>query len=332
MKESGLYPDGKTVVWIVAGGVTSAIFFFTSIFVPLVGSFIGILAPLPVLILSLRRGWSAGILTSLAATLIVGFALKPMVALYFFVQFAMLALVASYLIENRATFGVTMLLSAVIVASGFFLLIGWQASSMHLGFFETLKKPIQENVQVVLQNYPGLSGEEAKEMQAMFQKMLSLLIVLVPTLIVIGSWLILLVNLYLLDRLHFVLGRKVLKAYDLNVWRVPDHFIWFVILPGFGVFLLHGTYRIVALNILIAALTVYFFQGFCIINFYLAKKDVPPFIKILIYFTLFVIQIVAVMVVVLGLLDMWIDFRKIFHKKPEEPPPPEAHPGGEDIE
>jgi len=41
----------------------------------------------------------------------------------------------------------------------------------------------------------------------------------------------------------------------------------------------------------------------------------------MIYFTLFVIQIVAVMVVLLGLLDMWMDFRKIFHKKPEETPP-----------
>ncbi len=307
--------------WIVAGGFTSALFFFSSIFIPLIGSFLGILAPLPIMVLYLRRGFTGGAFAALVATLVIGFALKPVVALYFFVQFAMLGLAAAYLIEKRASFGLTMLVSSFFVAAGFFLLIGFQASSLHQGFFETLKKPIQQNIHMALQNYPGLSGTEAQEMQAMFQKMLSLLIVLVPTLIIIGSWLILMVNIYLIDRIHLVPGREILKDFDLNVWRAPDHFIWFVILPGFGVFLLHGTVRVIAMNVLIAALTVYFFQGLCIINYHLAKRNMPPFVRVLVYFVLFVIQIVAVMVVLMGLLDMWMDFRKIFHKKPEEPPP-----------
>ncbi len=321
MEKPGLDLDGRTIGWIVAGALASALFFFASIFVPLVGSFLGILAPLPIIALSLRRGWSWGALAACGAAFAVGFALKPIVALYFFVQFALLGLIAVVLLERQASFGMTMLASSLVVAAGFFLLIYLQASSHHQGFFETLKKPVQENVKMVLQNYPGISGAEAKEMEHMFQKMLSLLIVLVPVLIVIGSWLILMVNFYLVDRLHLVPGRKILRDFDLNTWRVPDHFIWLVIVPGFGVFFLHGTPRIVSLNVLIAALTVYFFQGLCIINYYFARKKVPPFIKALVYFTLFVIQIVAAMVVLLGLLDMWMDFRRIFHKKPEEAPP-----------
>jgi|GEM_PF-1438087 len=326
MREPGFYPDGRTLGWIVAGGVTSALFFFSSIFIPLVGSFLGILSPAPILILSFKKGGMAGFLTSLAAAFMIGFAFKPVVALFFFAQFALLGLVAFHLIERRVSFGITMLVTSLVVAGGFFLLIEFQAVSANQGFFETLRKPVQENIKMALQSYPGLTGTEVQEMQAMFQKMLSLLIVLVPTLIVIGSWLILMVNLYLLDRLHLVPGREILRDFDLNTWRAPDHFIWLVILPGFGVFLSHGTLRVIALNVLIAALTVYFFQGLCIINYYLARKNVPPFIKAMIYFTLFVIQIVAVMVVLLGLLDMWMDFRKIFHKRPEETPPRENPP------
>ena len=321
MNTPGFYPDGKTLGWTVAGAVASALFFFASIFVPLVGSFLGILAPLPIIALSLREGWNWGALAACGAAIVVGFALKPIVALYFFVQFALLGLIAVVLLERRASFGIMMLVSSLVVAAGFFFLIHLQASSLHQGFFETLKKPVQENVKMALQNYPGISGTEAKEMERVFQKMLSLLIVLVPVLIVIGSWLILMVNFYLVDRLHLVPGRRILGDFERNTWRVPDHFIWLVIIPGFGVFFLHGTPRIVSLNVLIAALTVYFFQGLCIINYYFAQKEVPAFIKALIYFTLFVIQIVAAMVVLLGLLDMWMDFRKIFHKKPEEAPP-----------
>ncbi len=318
MKEPGLTPDGRTLGWIVAGGLASALFFFSSIFIPLAGSFLGILAPLPIAVLSLRRGWMGGALASLVAALLIGLAFKPIVALYFFVQFAFLGLIAVYLLERDASFGLTLLISALAVAAGFSLLIALQASSLHQGFFETLKKPVQENVRMVLENYPGMSRAEAKEMEAMFQKMLSLVIVLVPALIVIGSWLILMVNFYLIDRLNLTGGGKILARFDLNAWRLPDHFIWLVILPGFGVYFLHATPRIVSLNILIAALTAYFFQGLCVINYYLAKKRMPPLVKAVIYFTLFVIQIVAVMVVLMGLLDMWMDFRKIFHKRPAE--------------
>ncbi|RTZ90107.1 MAG: hypothetical protein DSY91_06810, partial [Deltaproteobacteria bacterium] len=137
--------------WIVAGGFTSALFFFSSIFIPLIGSFLGILAPLPIMVLYLRRGFTGGAFAALVATLVIGFALKPVVALYFFVQFAMLGLAAAYLIEKRASFGLTMLVSSFLVAAGFFLLIGVQASSLHQGFFETLKKPIQQNIHMALQ-------------------------------------------------------------------------------------------------------------------------------------------------------------------------------------
>jgi len=317
MKRSDSHPNGKTLVWTVAGAMTSALFFFSSLFVPLIGSFLGILAPLPLLALLLREGWRMGGLASLGAVFIVGVAIKPVIALYFFVQFVLLGLVAVYLLEKRATFGYVMLVSSLVVMIGFFSLLAFRAHSLHQGVFETLKKPIQENIHMVLENYPGMSVGETREMEGMFQKMLSLLIVLVPVLVVIGSWLILFVNFYLLDRIQLVPGRKILEGFDLNRWRTPDHFIWLVIFPGFAIFFLSGTFRIVALNVLVASLTVYFFQGLCIVNFYLERRKMPSFVKFLIYFTLVVVQVVAVLVVIMGLLDMWLDFRRIFPIKPE---------------
>ncbi len=312
--------------WIAAGGSASALFFFSSIFVPLIGSLLGILAPIPLIVLYLRRGWTSGALASLIAALFVGIALKPVVSLYFLVQFAVLGLVASHLVEKRVSFGLVMLVSSIAVASGFFLLIGVQASFAHQGFFETLKRPLQENIQAVLKSYPGLSGTEAEKTAKMFQKMLSLLVVLIPALIVIGSWTILVVNLYLIDRFHLLPGRELLKPFALNTWKAPDPLIWFVIIPGFAVFLLHGTLRIIGLNILIVVLTVYFFQGLCVINYFFSRKNVPPFVKLLFYFILFVIQIMAIMVVIMGLLDMWVDFRKISHESGSSPPEDEVPP------
>ncbi len=307
----GLYLDRVTLGWIVAGGGASALFFFTSIFVPLIGSFLGILSPIPLMVLCLRKGWSAGGLASLVAAFLIGISLKPEVALYFMVQFALLGLVASLLIAKRMSFGLIMLAASLTVAAGFFLLVGFQAASTHQGIFETLKKPLQNNIQAVLNSYRGLYGPGARETSSMFQKMLSYLVALFPALIIIGSWVILLFDLYIMDRFRLVPGQGILRAYDLNFWRASDPLIWFVIVPGFVVFLLHGSLRMIGLNILIVALTVYFFQGLCIINYYFTKKKTPTFIKLLFYLVLFVMQFIAIMVVLLGLLDMWMNFRKI---------------------
>ena len=321
MEKPGLYPNGRTLGWIVAGGFLSALFFFASVFVPLLGSFLGILAPIPLMVLCLRRGWTWGVLGALVAALFIGATLKPVVSLYFLVQFAMLGLIASALIERNASFGKIVLISSLAVAGGFFLLIGIHAATAHQGFFDVLKKPLEANIQAVLNSYPGLiTGQNAKETAKMFQKMISFLIVLVPALIIVGSWLILLVDLYFIDRFHLLPGRPLLNTFDLNTWRAPEHLIWFVIIPGFAVFLLHGTLRTIGINILIVTLTAYFFQGLCIINDYFTRKNFPPFLKFLFYFLMFVLQIVAIMVVLMGLLDMWLNFRNLPHEPSPSPP------------
>ncbi len=315
MGKPGLYPDGRTLGWIVVGGAASALCFFASILVPLIGSFIGILAPVPIMTLYLRKGWGEAAFSAAVGALVIGLGLKPMVALYFLVQFAMLGWVASYLIEKRMPFGVVMLFSSLAVAGGFFLLIGVQAIAAHKGLFEILKKPLQDNIQGVLSAYPGLTGTKARETEVMFRKMLSILIVLIPALILIGSWMILLIDIYIIDRFRLYPEKKLMKLYDLNTWKAPDPLIWFVIVPGFAVFLMHGTVRMIALNILIVVLTIYFFQGLCVVNHYFNRKRASSFIRFLFYLLMFLLQIVAIAVLLIGLLDMWMDFRKIFHKK-----------------
>ena len=211
--------------WIVAGGAASALLFFFSLYLPFVGTLFGILAPLPLIAVCLRMRGLSGWIAVVFAGLLIGIALTPVVSLYFFVQFGLLALVSSYLMKKRASFGLMMFLSSLAVMGGFLLLIGIQAAHANQGFFEALRIPLEKNITAMFTAYPGLSGAEAQEAAKMFKKMVSWLVVLVPALIVVGSWAILLVNLYFLDRFHLVSRGEILKAYHLNGWRTPDHLI-----------------------------------------------------------------------------------------------------------
>jgi uncharacterized protein YybS (DUF2232 family) len=98
---------------------------------------------------------------------------------------------------------------------------------------------------------------------------------------------------------------------DLSRWKLRDRYVWLVIIPGLLVLLPVGEVKIVGLNVLIIMLFLYLFQGLSIINFYFNTKQVPTFIRAIGYFLIFAQQFVLLLVVGLGLIDVWVDFRKL---------------------
>jgi uncharacterized protein YybS (DUF2232 family) len=69
--------------------------------------------------------------------------------------------------------------------------------------------------------------------------------------------------------------------------------------------------RLVGINGLLVLLTIYFLQGIAIVSFFFEKKNVPKGIRVFVYVMIGFQQIFLLVVICLGLFDMWINFRKI---------------------
>ena len=67
-------------------------------------------------------------------------------------------------------------------------------------------------------------------------------------------------------------------------------------------------------NLLLVLGTVYFFQGLAIVAFYFERWRVPLFVRGFVYAVFFLGRVVSMGVAVLGLFDVWFDFRK-HHKQ-----------------
>jgi uncharacterized protein YybS (DUF2232 family) len=72
-----------------------------------------------------------------------------------------------------------------------------------------------------------------------------------------------------------------------------------------------GATKLFGLNILLIAMTIYFFQGMGIVSFFFEKKKVPRFFKILLYSLIALQQLALLAVIGMGLFDMWFNFRKL---------------------
>jgi len=97
----------------------------------------------------------------------------------------------------------------------------------------------------------------------------------------------------------------------LNTWQAPDFLVWGVIGSGGLLLLPQNPAKLIALNMLIMLLTIYFFHGIAIISYFFEKKNLPTSLRVLIYSMIALWHLLFVFVVGLGFFDMWADFRRL---------------------
>ena len=120
-------------------------------------------------------------------------------------------------------------------------------------------------------------------------------------------WLNLLVGNWLLRKK----GTDLTPWPEYDEWKVPDQFVWLVVLSGAMLLLLPQPLRTLGLNGLIVCCTVYFFQGLAIAASLLNRWSVPRLLRVLIYALIFIQTYGIIVLSFLGLIDVWADFRKL---------------------
>lgn len=126
--------------------------------------------------------------------------------------------------------------------------------------------------------------------------------------------------------LGFMLENKVTRLFNIRQTRVasglrwlefrlPDLFIWTSLFAAFFSLVPVGIDSLekISLNIVIVSVVAFFFQGLAVTEFLTRTFRFGPFSKMVLYI-LIVLQL-APAVVLIGLTDYWVDFRKRLRKK-----------------
>lgn len=119
--------------------------------------------------------------------------------------------------------------------------------------------------------------------------------------------------------LNLSLGNLLLKKKDTKLtpwpeyqeWKLPEPFVWLVVLSGVMFLLLPAPLSMLGLNGLIVCSTVYFFQGLAIAASLLNRWSVPRLIRVPIYALIFIQTYGIILLSFLGMIDVWADFRKL---------------------
>lgn len=204
-------------------------------------------------------------------------------------------------------------IETAVVLSAIALLLGVVVSTLWMhGDIETLRATAgqawDESFDQTIDLYRvfGISDEQLTDLQLQREQLLRGLLSVAPAvgMMVAGSvWL-----------LNIRIARRWLpwpQLYNLHEWQAPVWLIWVLIVAGFALFVPMEEVSLVARNLFVVVLACYFCQGLAIVSYYLQRLGLPAGLRVASYVLIGFQQVVAGIVLMLGVFDFWGDFRRL---------------------
>jgi uncharacterized protein YybS (DUF2232 family) len=294
--------------------IQTAGLFVAAFIIPLLGQLVAVFAPVPLIILALREGRQAGLTALVGSTALSGVLFGWQSGGIFFFSFGLMAIGISEGLRRRwkpeaasLAGGLLPVFALAVVTAYYFMHLGRNPVTV----IETyLKDSMSEAAKLYTQM--GLT-EMASTINTLSGAFVHNLVRLIPG-ITVATSVFQAACCYGLSRMLVVRrpgpATPALNLTTLAQWHAPDAWIWGLI-AGLSLLMLpHEAAWYTGLNAAILYAVVYLVQGVAIVDHYLRKARIQPFLRGMLH-TLILALPSIVFVIALGVVDIWADFRKV---------------------
>ena len=303
-------------------GIAASLFAFLTVFlVPVAGIFVSIFTPLPTLLSIYRFGHPAGYWIP-GSVLLLGLPLMFYLGAVLDAPYLLAMLLLGGLLGEgmRRRWSID---KTIGIAAGAAFLAGalafWATTGgLTAQFWSSLENELQESIVAALQVYrnAGIDFDQPATLEAI-RKMLPIFIRMLPGAAFVSALLITWLNALVARRFCGVRGLPLPEWPQWSHWKAPELLVWPTIVAGTLLLLPSMGIGLIAANLLLGLSAVYLLQGLAIAVFYLHHWHVPRLLRAIIYALLLLQQFATLLLILLGLFDMWFNFRRL--------PPTGAH-------
>jgi len=301
---------GESVLYALAGvGLILLLFLCTHWLGPL-GAFTNMLAAFPVAYLTLRFGLVTGGTTLLLAASAVWFlaGLTPLIS--YLGLFGAPSLCLPWLLGRAKPWDLAIFKSTLVGLglAGVLLLAYLQVSGQTFGALQ--ERYLQAEIDLAMQTYTaaGLSDSQLAELKVFATQAADFIRVTFVGLYVVGILAIHAVTLLVVR--GFKGERWSIAGVAFAQWHLPPQLVWVLIAAGFALLVPLPAAPLIGRNLLAVLLPLYFVQGLAVLSCFLHRKKWSSAIKWLVYFLVFILNPLPLLVVGVGIFDLWIDFRR----------------------
>jgi len=279
---------------------------------------VGVLAPLPVLIIGWRSGELAAGALALAGAAVI-FSLHPALETIWqnlgFLNLLLMGVMLGILQCRGLTAPQAILVTVAVLTVGALLVFLGQAFFMGIAPHDLLAQKtaeVMDTVRKVLGDTAGgvsdsvVPGVPPAQVEALLQRLL-------PGLLVTNMGLVAWLNVVLSRQLIVHLGWGAADP-PLYHWAAPEWLIFVLLGAGFLLLVPLNGARFFGLNLLMVVAVLYFCQGVAVVATWFHRLGLPRLLRMVGYPLLFLNPFFFV-IITLGLLDLWLDFRRLHQPK-----------------
>lgn len=305
---------------MVEAGVMSAIaiiFAMISVYVPLIGSLVNMVWPVPIILLGVRHGYKWSIMAVAVAAIMIAILIEPVLAVKTVVGFSLVGIVLGHAL--RAGFSpaktlflgsIAALVSSVAVLGLMMLLMGVNPLNLE---FQMMGEGMKQAIEVYRSH--GMAEEELARLEEMLGTVLVMMRIAFPAIFVLSAVISSYINLACARLVLRRLGQPTAGFGLFKHWAAPPYILWAAVAGGALVYL--GKMQQAELltnlgiNILLFSLICVFVHGLAVFYFLADKYNLSRLIRGIILLMIFINAIFVLIVVYAGAFDMALDYRKL---------------------
>ncbi len=311
---------------IVEGAFLSAItaiLFLASLYIPLFGTLVSFLCPLPIIILCLRHNIKVAFLSLVIAFLLVSLLAGPFQGLIAILGFGTLGIALGVAIKQKLSLLEILLIGSItsFVSKIILMLIGLWLLDINplLLSLDQINQSINQSLSFY--RNMGLSAEQIESFKDSLFQSLELIRIAFPAMLIIASVFDTLINYWVAGKILRRFGYKLASFIPFYQWRASRSFFWSYLF-GLIILIINTRYELpvlerIGVNIQLLFSIIFLITGLAVVSFILHHYKVKPIFCWFIYIIIFVQPVLSLIITWIGILDVWFDFRKLLFRQEE---------------
>lgn len=284
-------------------------------YIPVIGTLISFLFPVPLIILSIRHSLKTGIMALIVAGIILILFTEPLYGIGFSASFGSIGLVFGYMIKSGKNPNNTVLWGALAFLCGVILIAFLSFIIMGINTFDLYFKMYEESFPTVIDMYKrlGLPTDQLEALSKNWQEIMKFIKQALPSMLLVGGVIISSANYWVA---HQVLKRiKIdIPSISLSNLRVPPitvvGFFFAFIITAIGIKDPKSLAYNIGINLQVIFSVLFLFNGILVVNSWLSKWGLPKVARIVLFIFIIFQPFFSQLVVWVGMFDTIFKFRK----------------------
>ncbi|MBP2634765.1 MAG: hypothetical protein H6Q72_672 [Firmicutes bacterium] len=311
---------------VVEGGVLTAVaimFALISTYLPVIGAFVNLLWPVPIVLLGVRHGYKWSLMAVVASGLIIALIMHPLTAVSVVVGFGLIGIALGYGLRQGFSPTKTLFVGAAASLVSKIAVLAISAAVIGFNPLTLQTEGMIKGLETAMDFYRqmGMNAEDMARMEATLKPMIELMKIILPAGFVLAAFVDTFLNYQVAKAVLARLGQTLEPFPPFRRWNMPRFTVYALAVSFVAIYwgktreleILYNT----GMNIQVVATMLLFIQGMAVVYFLADKYNLSRIVRGIILFLILSNGIVMQALIIGGAFDIIFDYRQLRTPKRE---------------